>query len=312
MVELLRYSLLVEPDRQRLGHFVMLATQALGGSLFQTSAHLNDALPAIRQSMQADTGKIDVALTLHDSRLQLSWPAGSAVVNQLPSPPETDKIQALTRLLHLESENADPSLLKLRNQEISAELEHAMAAAEAKMHAMEAALERKRQELETSIRQAETDGLTGLFNRAAFDDRLGQAVATSQASGKPLCLLLLDLDFFKQVNDTHGHQYGDQYLKRMAEVMRGAIRQQADLPCRIGGDEFALVCQCPMNGAKRIARKVLDGMDQRVSIGIAEYRPEESMASLIERADAALYLAKGRGRNQYARDDEIDAERAHG
>lgn len=312
MAELLSYSLLVEPDRQRLSHFVMLAVQALGGNPFEAVARLNGVLPSLHEAMQQDNGKVDVALTLEDTCLKLHWQNGGAAVNRLPAPPTAQQISDLSRHLRLESENADPSLLKLRNQEISAELERFMADAEGKMRAMEAALDSKRRELESSIRQAETDGLTGLLNRGAYDDRLARALAASQANIEPLCLLLLDLDFFKQVNDTHGHQFGDQYLKKMAEVMRGAIRHQSDLPCRIGGDEFALICAGPMAAAERIAHKVLDGMAHRVSIGIAQCRPDDSMATLVERADAALYLAKRRGRNQFAREDEIPAERAHG
>jgi PleD family two-component response regulator len=87
---------------------------------------------------------------------------------------------------------------------------------------------------------ATTDKLTGLANRARFDEFLGEQVATALAEGKPLALLLLDVDKFKSVNDTHGHQVGDQVLAALGELLRTAARAQ-DLAARYGGEEMALV-----------------------------------------------------------------------
>jgi len=310
MAELLSYSLLVEPDRQRLSQIVMLAVRALGGNAFEAAAHLNSVLRTLHDAMQHNASKLDVSLTLDERRLCLSWPGERHCINLLTTPADPQLVGELARQLRHESESADPSLLKLRNQEISAELERFMGAAEDKMRDMEETLERKRRELAETLRQAETDSLTGLLNRGAYDDRLAAAVADSQGGGGALSLLLLDLDFFKQINDQHGHQFGDQYLQRMADTLRSALQDCDGLPCRIGGDEFALLCRCTMDEAEQVAQLVLEGMDRRVSIGIARCRPDDSAESLVERADAALYLAKRRGRNRFAREDEMPDEAA--
>jgi len=115
---------------------------------------------------------------------------------------------------------------------------------------------------------------------------------------EPLTLLLLDLDHFKEINDRHGHQYGDAYLKRMAEAMRSAVRDDVDQCCRIGGDEFAILLYAGEGVAERVARRVLEAMDGRVSIGIAGLREGDTEERLVARADAALYEAKRRGRGQ--------------
>jgi len=116
--------------------------------------------------------------------------------------------------------------------------------------------------------------------------------------------MLLDLDYFKRVNDTHGHQYGDKYLKKMADAMRASVREHVDHACRMGGDEFAIILYSDMPIAKRVAYKILGMMDNTVSIGIAQLHGGESIESLIGRADAVLYKAKHCGRGQFIADEE--------
>jgi diguanylate cyclase (GGDEF)-like protein len=255
---------------------------------------------------------VDVSLRLQDTRLQLYWLADSHPVAILPSPPDDDTLKGLRNKLRMATEISDPSLLKLRNEEIAAELERLTERAAEQMQAMEVVLEDKRLELEATMRQAETDSLTGLLNRGAYDNRLQRTVASAQDKQRPLCLILLDLDFFKQVNDSKGHQYGDRYLQKMADGMHAAIRQDLDIPCRIGGDEFAIICFCELPEAERIARQILEHMNRQVSIGIGRCRAADTPESLAERTDSCLYSAKRMGRNRYITDRHPDHQAANG
>lgn len=306
--ELLSYTVLVEPDRQRLGQLAMHAVDALGGSRFEAVRRLQQAMTTLRYS----GGGMDISLRLDGDQLQLHWLTEAHPLAHIPRAPDEARLRQLSHRLRMESETSDPSLLKLRNQEIAAELERLTERAAEQMQAMEAVLEDKRIELEETMRQAETDSLTGLLNRGAYDERLARAVAFAHDKQRPLCLILLDLDFFKQVNDSKGHQFGDLYLQKIADGMREAIRHDIDIPCRIGGDEFAIICFCDTPDAERIAKQVLQHMEQQVSVGIARCREKDTPDSLAERADACLYRAKRLGRNQYATDQQGSQRAAAG
>ena len=151
-------------------------------------------------------------------------------------------------------------------------------------------------------KQALEDPLTGLPNRILLDDRLGTALRAAGRSGDPCSVLLIDLDDFKKINDTQGHQAGDEVLRQVALRLKIALRAQ-DTPSRIGGDEFAAVLpDTDAAGAARTAERVLRALEEiRASIGIAIFpadgtKPEE----LLEHADQAMYHAKENG-GGYAR-----------
>jgi two-component system cell cycle response regulator len=173
-----------------------------------------------------------------------------------------------------------------------------------------------RENVQASIQMAVVDTLTGLNNRRFFDTNYAACVDQAARKGKPLCLMLLDIDFFKRVNDTHGHDAGDQILKAFAARVRRVVRSR-DLICRIGGEEFAILMpDTPIEIAKRVAervRRVVEGdlftfaTDQSpiqitASIGIAERGGGDSEESLLRRADAALYQSKHSGRNRVTAD----------
>lgn len=155
--------------------------------------------------------------------------------------------------------------------------------------------------------QALTDLLTGLGNRAAFDDGLRRAMEQARRTALPLGLLLLDLDNFKQVNDREGHLRGDEVLADFAALLRQSLRT-TDSPYRLGGDEFAVIVHDPHAGAaERIAERLRAGLDDHaglaasgigVSIGFALVQPGDDPRRLCGRADAALYRAKASGKNQ--------------
>ncbi|EJE54955.1 diguanylate cyclase (GGDEF) domain-containing protein [Acidovorax sp. CF316] len=156
--------------------------------------------------------------------------------------------------------------------------------------------------------QARTDALTGLLNRRGFDSRMEFALALARRSGRPLSLVSVDVDHFKRVNDSFGHEAGDEVLRRLALTLQQRLRA-SDVIARLGGEEFAVVLpDTDLDGARAIAQSIVDGMAAQddplvgritVSAGIASLRPgQDSAHEMMRRSDAALYEAKGQGRNR--------------
>ncbi|UZK67222.1 GGDEF domain-containing protein [Sphingomonas sp. M1-B02] len=167
-------------------------------------------------------------------------------------------------------------------------------------------------ELAQQLRLAATiDELTGLLNRRAFLAALDTEIARVSRSGAPLAIALVDLDYFKKVNDNFGHHAGDQVLRRFAEIAREKMRA-ADMLGRIGGEEFAVLMPDTDKVESGIAgERLREGIARRhivletgvlvpitVSVGVAHYIPGETRDQLIIRADEALYEAKHSGRNR--------------
>jgi diguanylate cyclase (GGDEF)-like protein len=149
-------------------------------------------------------------------------------------------------------------------------------------------------------RTARTDALTGLPNRRAWDEELEREILHASRTETPLCVALLDLDFFKQFNDMNGHPAGDTHLKEVAAQWRERLRS-ADLIARYGGEEFAvLLTATDAFQAERVIETLRDSvpLEETVSAGVAQWDGRESGLELIERADAALYSAKRSGRDR--------------
>jgi diguanylate cyclase (GGDEF)-like protein len=154
--------------------------------------------------------------------------------------------------------------------------------------------------------QADRDALTHLKNRRVFDERLAEEWGRAGRYGTPLSLLLVDIDHFKQLNDTLGHLAGDAYLRRLAQVLQLSART-SDLVARYGGEEFALILPSTdateaMAAAHRLLAAVRGGpwpgRAITVSIGVATVGPLMRQATdLVEAADGALYQVKAQGRN---------------
>ena len=177
--------------------------------------------------------------------------------------------------------------------------------------------ERLRDNVQISIEMAITDALTGLFNRRYMENHLGTLVEQAVARGKPLAVLALDIDHFKSINDTHGHDAGDDVLRDFAMRIKRSIRG-IDLASRCGGEEFIIVMPetdmaVAASVAERLRRRIASEpfaisegtrvIPVTLSIGIASLRGrDDTPASLLKRADQALYRAKRDGRNRVVPD----------
>jgi diguanylate cyclase (GGDEF)-like protein len=161
--------------------------------------------------------------------------------------------------------------------------------------------------------QAATDSLTGLANRWTFDEELALEWRRAERVGDPLALILLDLDDFKSVNDTHGHQAGDEILRRVGQVLAGSVRQ-VDLAARYGGEEFGVIVpETDLEGAVELAERLRTALEAEevelqdgtrlsvtASFGAAVKGDLPGGEELVAAADASLYEAKRAGKNRVA------------
>ncbi len=164
-----------------------------------------------------------------------------------------------------------------------------------------------------SNRMAQTDALTGLLNRRAAIQLLVREMERCKRQGHPLSVLMLDLDKFKQMNDTYGHLVGDKALRAVSKVLKENLRT-TDFPCRIGGEEFLIVQpDTNLDEASLAAARIFTAVEQAgkkiqlpitISIGLTNYREQDDIDSLMNRADKALYVSKEQGRNRFS----VDAE----
>jgi diguanylate cyclase (GGDEF)-like protein len=174
-------------------------------------------------------------------------------------------------------------------------------AASLRMLAAETAMALERSDLLARLEQnARTDDLTGLLNRRAWEEQLPREMARARRQSDPLCVAMLDLDFFKNYNDQRGHQAGDRLLKQSAAAWQEELRA-SDTLARYGGEEFTVaLAGCTMTNAKTIVERLRAVMpaEQTVSAGVACWNGRESAEDLVGRADAALYEAKRLGRDR--------------
>ncbi|WP_334059161.1 sensor domain-containing diguanylate cyclase [Alteromonas sp. S005] len=170
-------------------------------------------------------------------------------------------------------------------------------------------MEHLNEELKTASR---VDGLTGLFNRRYWQERFDEMHKLCVRRDKPSTALMLDIDHFKRINDTYGHQAGDKVIKMLAALIKRCVRE-TDLAGRYGGEEFAIILNdSTVNDAKAVAERIRqlaqrlvvehegESISFTVSLGLAQFSPDfKGAMAWLECADQALYEAKENGRNQY-------------
>jgi diguanylate cyclase (GGDEF)-like protein len=159
---------------------------------------------------------------------------------------------------------------------------------------------------------SQTDDLTGMLNRRALLERLENEINRAMRYGSKLSLIICDLDYFKEINDTYGHDIGDRVLQMTSSLLLQSLRI-IDILGRYGGDEFFIILpETSLEGAKEIAERIRSAISNfklivkkslpiktTASLGIAEFQEgKEDIQDFIKRADNALYLAKGKGRNR--------------
>jgi diguanylate cyclase len=172
------------------------------------------------------------------------------------------------------------------------------------------------EELESAKEESLRDGLTGVYNRRAFDRQITRLVDQSRVQGGGFAVLILDIDDFKRINDTYGHPVGDRVILALANICRQMIRSD-DFVARYGGEEFVILLPgaSRRNAAKKArhlcksvakTRYTLDDEDEAltlsitVSIGVTALVPRDDVASVMARADQALYQVKTAGKNGVA------------
>lgn len=166
-------------------------------------------------------------------------------------------------------------------------------------------------ELATASSEAERDGLTELYNRKALDAQLDRTVALCQMTGRPTCVVMVDLDNFKAINDDYGHQAGDKTLQELGRVLNSVVLRKSDFVARYGGDEFTIILNnCRLSAARFITDRLLNTVRNievasdagtfgiTVSMGIAELGARETRDEWLKRADLNLLSAKRAGRDR--------------
>ena len=179
----------------------------------------------------------------------------------------------------------------------------------AKLEQIHLEIEQKQAELlsmnATLIELSETDKLTGLKNRRYFQEKLEEQLSNNEKSASPFSLFILDIDHFKKVNDTFGHQVGDEVLAQLAQLLKNQARS-LDIVARYGGEEFVVILpETDQNEAKAIAEQLRQAVEQAkwqtgritVSVGIATAIKTDNETTILQRADKALYASKENGRN---------------
>lgn len=173
-------------------------------------------------------------------------------------------------------------------------------------------LQTVRQRLGEVTKAAQTDHLTGAFNRRSFDTQAREVITDSRTKDSPACMLLLDIDFFKRINDTFGHDVGDFVLKEFVRIMKSVFTRDKDFIARIGGEEFCVIMPGINIGdaikkvegcLNKIRKEAIVSGEHTIrftaSVGVAQLLDTETIEQWLKRADTALYKSKSDGRDRY-------------
>ncbi|MBY8149296.1 GGDEF domain-containing protein [Vibrio fluvialis] len=213
-------------------------------------------------------------------------------------------IKTLNASLDQGDSSSQEAVSKITTKDELAELEHDIKAVMSRLAKEITCREQVEKQLLTLATQ---DKLTGAYNRHKWEEQINMQLNLAQRGGYPFGLILLDVDYFKRVNDQFGHQVGDQLLKRMVSELQQRIRS-TDMLFRLGGEEFAILlpmqdiesaCKLAESLRSQMVLLQVDNLPAfTISIGVTSYHDMDSEASIFRRADMALYRAKAQGRNQ--------------
>ena len=224
-----------------------------------------------------------------------------------------DKLGQLSEAVARESSpaKAESQIVLLLKQ-----IMHSNEELQSRLEAAERQLEKQTKQIESYLTEARTDGLTGLFNRRAFDQQLDTLFAAYHKGGRSFVLCLIDIDHFKSINDKYGHQVGDVVLQDLARTLKSQL-DNSKIVARYGGEEFVVIMDGPLQiAAVRMndVRKVIEKQRMEtengtlavtISAGLSEPRDDIVVGPIVRRADEALYTAKNIGRNRVYYHDGI-------
>lgn len=299
---------------------------------YEYAAGINPMLTVALDRLMADSSRIDDATVLKLYKKHVA-PADEETMQNISSELERvmagvaqsasltgdragtfgHQLQGLTSALALR----DVELLTPKLSEVlagTAEMKSSVDALQQKVSISQDEINRLRSDLERARDDALLDAMTGILNRRGFERRIESLLAEKPADGTSHCLVMLDIDHFKKVNDTHGHLMGDRVIKAVGDILRTSVTQAAHAAARYGGEEFALLLpQTSLDDSIQLAEavrartkamKIRNRTTQEVLLtvtisgGVAEMKPDDDATSLISRADAALYEAKKLGRDR--------------
>jgi len=214
------------------------------------------------------------------------------------------------------------SVLRVASQKLTVLVDHKESDDQSRIDALSNQVEELKTELREARATAQLDGLTGCLNRRSFDHEISDRISRYAGTRKRFALLMFDLDNFKRINDSYGHQVGDRVLMSFAQRCQAMLRPEDQL-ARFGGEEFAVILDgVSLRNAQKRAQGICEAMagsrytldDSEnprqlavtVSVGVAELRRGDSVDSLVKRADDALYLAKNQGKNRAVSERELE------
>lgn len=287
-------------------------------------------LPGLRRAVKEHRVSENdyVTHSLHDFR-DAAWSFISGLRRSLTVEQAADRrIGHRMRRLEGAVRTGEPEKIKNEAQETVSLLTEFLAERGARhqeqIQQMASRLDKLRDELDNVRKQAAIDPVTKIYNRAAFDEQIEREIDLATLFGTRGCLIMVDLDHFKWVNDTHGHPCGDAVLRQVADALTRCFMRKDDFVARYGGEEFAIVLRdIPLPTARDVAERGMttvrnleirhgdleEPIRVTASMGIARLRQGETSASWIERADRALYQAKDCGRDRIEV-DPIDLDEA--
>jgi diguanylate cyclase len=275
---------------------------------------------AVRQLYQSHVcPPDDAAVARIGQALQqvMSSVAHSATQTGLRAGAYGEQLSGLSRAL-AEQQGDDPIAPRLSEVLAgTAEMQAAVQALQLKVQKSQDEIERLRDDLVHARDEALLDALTGVLNRKGFDRQLAQLLAEQTGPDCSHCLVMLDIDHFKKVNDNHGHLVGDRVIQAVGEILRKAVASGGCAAARYGGEEFAILLpKSTLEHSTRVAEevrlrtkamKIRDRRTQDVLLtvtlsgGVAALQPGDDAAALVQRADAALYRSKQTGRDRVTR-----------